>query len=115
MITGLREKILDSLRELNVDAGEVLTTDTHSVNAVVMTRRGYHPIGEVIPHEKLIKHIKSATREALNCLTPGSFSWRVGKAQGVNVIGEKQIEELSLLADKAPANVKSCTTFFFAF
>jgi len=115
MITGLREKILDSLRELNVDTGEVLTTDTHSVNAVVMTRRGYHPIGEVIPHEKLIKHIKSVTREALNRLTPSSFSWRVGKAQGVNVIGEKQIEELSLLADKALQKAKKKVVPLFTF
>lgn len=115
MITGLREKILASLQEMHIDAGEVLTTDTHSVNAVVMTRRGYHPIGEAIPHEKLIELVKSTTREALNRLTPASFSWRVGQAQWIKVIGEKQIEELSLLADKALQKAKKRVVPLFTF
>lgn len=101
MISGLREKIFEALKKLGVDAGEVLTTDTHVVNAIIMTSRGYHPLGEAIPHEKLISYVKQVIREALSNMAPASVAWRVGEVPEVNVIGEKQIKEMSLLADEA--------------
>ncbi len=101
MVSGLREKILVALRELGVDAGEVLTTDTHAVNGIVKTTRGYYPVGEAIPHEKLIRHVKRATREALNNMKPAAAAWRSDRIANVRVIGEKQISMMSLLADKA--------------
>lgn len=106
MVSGLREKILDALRDLGVDAGEVLTTDTHAVNGIVKTTRGYYPVGEAIPHGKLIKHIKRATREALNNMKPASVAWRSDRVTNVRVIGEKQISEMSLLADDALKRAK---------
>ncbi|MFQ6067913.1 MAG: DUF2070 family protein [Candidatus Bathyarchaeia archaeon] len=114
MISGLREKVLDALKELGVDEGEVLTTDTHVVNAIIMTARGYHPLGEVIPHEKLINYIKHAVREALSNLRPASVAWRLGEVANVKVIGEKQIEEMSLLADRALQRAKETAVPLFA-
>jgi putative membrane protein len=101
MVSGLRDKILDSLGDLGVDGGEVLTTDTHVVNAVVMTARGYHPLGEAIPHEKLISYVKDVVTEALNKREPASAAWCAGAVQNVKVIGETQIETLPFLADKS--------------
>ncbi len=113
MVSGLREKVLNALKELSVDEGEVLTTDTHVVNAVVMTSRGYHPLGEAIPHEKLISYIKQAVKEALSNMTSASTARRVGKVTKVKVIGEKQIEEMSLLADKALRRAKKIAVPLF--
>ena len=106
MVSGLREKILKAAEGLGVDAGEVFTTDTHSVNAVVMTRRGYHPLGEVISHERLISYVEEAIKEALLDLKSSRVSWRTGQVVDVKVIGEKQIEELASLADEALKRAK---------
>ncbi len=106
MVSGLRESILDSMKELGVDAAEVLTTDTHAVNAIVMTQRGYHPLGEAIPPDALIAYIKHAVKEALNNLKPASVAWQIGTVSNVTVIGEKQIKEMSSLADKALQRAK---------
>lgn len=114
MVYGLRGMILDALKELGVDAGEVLTTDTHVVNAIIMTTRGYHPVGEAIPSEKLIYHIKHAVKEALSNMKPASAAWRVGAVPNVRVIGEKQIKEMSVLADKALRRAKKTAVPLFA-
>jgi putative membrane protein len=106
MVSGLRDKILTSLRDLGVDSGEVLTTDTHGVNAIVMTSRGYHPLGEVIPHERLIGYVRSVVADALNNMKHASASWRSGTVPNVNVIGAKQIEEMPFLADKSLSKAK---------
>ena len=101
MITGLREKILDALASAGFDEGEVFTTDTHAVSAVVLGSRGYHPVGEVMNHTTLIDHINAAAAEAVrnleNC-TAGGLRITVPK---VRVIGEARLESLSLLVDKA--------------
>ncbi|NIQ08112.1 MAG: DUF2070 family protein, partial [Candidatus Korarchaeota archaeon] len=73
MVSGLREKILSALRSQGIDEGEVFTTDTHSVNALVLTSRGYHPVGEAIDHDKLIGYIKKTTYAATSDLEPAKM------------------------------------------
>lgn len=106
LVSGLREKILGALKDLGVDEGEVLTTDTHVVNAIVMNARGYHPIGEAISHEKLIAYVRCVVKEALENLEPVVSSWQVGDIPKVRVIGEKLIMELPLVADRALRRAK---------
>jgi len=101
LVSGLREKILGALKDLGVDEGEVFTTDTHVVNAIVTNARGYHPVGEAISHEKLVAYVRCVVKEALENLEPVMSSWQVGDVPKVRVIGEKQIEELPLVADRA--------------
>jgi len=113
MISGLREKILSALSEVGVDHGEVFTTDSHAVNAVVLNARGYHPIGEAMDQETLIKHIKEAASNALAGLEPAEASWRTENVSGVRVIGEKQIEDMCLLADKALQRAKKLAISIF--
>ncbi len=106
MVSGLREKIASSLEELRVNECEVLTTDTHAVNAIVTNARGYHPLGDAIPHDKLIFYIRTAVKKALDELKPTAVAWRVGKVPNVKVIGEAQIQEMSHLADEALQRAK---------
>ena len=113
MVSGLREKILGTLKELDVDDGEILTTDTHAVSAVVLNRRGYHPVGEVMDHEKLIGYIKKAVQEALKNLEPVEVSWQTITVPNVKVIGAKQIEALCVLADKASKQAKKSAALLF--
>ncbi|MEM3041339.1 MAG: DUF2070 family protein, partial [Nitrososphaerota archaeon] len=115
MVSGLREKILRSLQDLGINNGEILTTDTHVVNAVVLTGRGYHPIGEVIDHDKLIEYVKMATKEALGNLEPGEVSWRQEDICGVKVVGERLINNLTLLVDRVAKKAKRNSAFIFPF
>jgi putative membrane protein len=113
MISGLREKILSTLRELGIDEGEILTTDTHAVNGVVLTPRGYHPIGEAMDQAKLIKYVTEAVTKALNSLEPAKVSWHTKTVPDIRVIGEKQIEALCALTEKAAEQAKRLALTLF--
>jgi len=112
MMSSLREKILSDLERLGINYGEVFTTDTHIVNAVVLSKRGYHPIGEVIDHNKLIGYVRCAVLEALGNLSPAEVAWNKTVIPKVKVIGEKQIDELSLLTDTVSKKAKRSSIIF---
>lgn len=114
MISGLREKILSELGEIGFVDGEVHTTDTHAVCGVVRTARGYHPVGEVMDQSKLISYIKQAAVKALGNLEPAEASWRTVIIPNVNVIGEKRIEELCLVADRTAKQAKRLAMSLFS-
>ena len=106
MVSGLRDKILSALKELGIDDGEVLTTDTHSVCGMIRSARGYNLVGEAIDHMKLISYIKEATLHALERMEPAEASWLREVIPDVKVIGEQQITELTVLADKTTERAK---------
>ncbi|MGD0978504.1 MAG: DUF2070 family protein [Candidatus Bathyarchaeia archaeon] len=106
MVSGLRERILSSLLSLGIDAGEIFTTDTHAVSALILTEHGYHPVGEAIEKEKLISYIKDATHSALANLENVRVSCRSITVPSVKVIGAKQLEALCILIDKAIQRAK---------
>jgi putative membrane protein len=106
IVSGLREKILSALRGMGIDSGEVFSTDTHSVSGIVLGKRGYHPIGEAMNHEKLINSIKQATANALASLEPARAGFRTVSVPNVKVIGRERLESLSLLTDKGLRRAK---------
>jgi putative membrane protein len=106
MVSELRERILSSLRSMGIDAGEIFTTDTHAVSALILIEHGYHPVGEAIENEKLIGYIKDATRSALVNLENVGVSCRSITVPRVKVIGAKQLEALCLLIDKVIQRAK---------
>jgi putative membrane protein len=113
MISGLREKILSALLEIGVNGGEVFTTDTHAVNAVVLNARGYHPIGEVMDQEQLIENVKRAVAAAINNLEPAEAGWKTETVPNVKVVGQKQIESMCMLAEKAGTQAKKLALLMF--
>jgi putative membrane protein len=113
MVSGLREKILTSLKSSGFHESEVFTTDTHAVSAVVLGRRGYHPVGEAMNHKTLISYIREATRAAvanLESCNAGCLRLVVPK---VRVIGEARLASLSLLVDKALRRAKQIVAPIF--
>jgi putative membrane protein len=106
MVSGLRENILSALDSIGVSEGEVFTTDTHSVNAVILGNRGYHPIGEAIPHDTLIGYVKEAVLAATANLEPVKAASSSITVPGVKVIGETQLEALCILIDKTLQKAK---------
>lgn len=106
MVSGLRECILSGLNAIGVDEGEVFTTDTHSVSAVILGNRGYHPIGEAMQHDALIGYVKEAVLGALSNLEPVKATCSSITIPRVKVIGEKQLEKLCLLIDNTLQKAK---------
>jgi len=114
MQSGLREKILSTLYSIGFDEGEILTTDTHAVSAVVLGGRGYHPIGEAIDHEKLISYIKEAALLAMENLESCKTGSRRISVKNVKVIGKSKLEMLVLMLDKALQKTKKVSIPIFA-
>jgi putative membrane protein len=113
MVSGLREKILRRLRELGFDDGEILTTDTHVVNGIVLTPRGYHPLGEAIEHEKLMKYIEQAAINAKDNLEPAEAAYFTKEVPNVKVVGEEQVGLLCMLTEKAFQRAKRLASTVF--
>lgn len=93
MKSGLREKILTKLKEIGIEDGEIMTTDTHIVNGLVSTKLGYHPVGDALDENEFIKAILNGVKEALkdleNCEV--AFNSTFVKAK---VFGRKSMENL---------------------
>jgi putative membrane protein len=98
MVRGLREEIRLSLKDI-IDDCEVLTTDTHAVNARSSSIRGYYPIGEVIDHKTLISYIRNLVVQAVSDTQKSENAYRLDKIKNIKVIGEKRLVELSKLVD----------------
>jgi putative membrane protein len=113
MVSGLRDKILSAIKELGIDDGEILTTDTHSVCGMIRSTRGYNLVGEAIDHQKLIAQIKEAASIALINMEPATASWRTEIIPKVKIIGEQQITELTVLADRTTERVKRVAVVLF--
>jgi putative membrane protein len=106
MISGLREKLIGGLESLGFDESEVFTTDTHAVSALVTGRRGYHPIGEVMDPELLIRFISEVAKKAesnLELCKAGCIQFMIPQ---VKVIGEEQLNSITTLVDKAIVKTK---------
>ena len=113
MISGLRDEILLALKELGINDGEVLTTDTHSVCGMIRSTRGYNLVGEAIDHLRLISYIKETALQALGNMESAVASWSNEVIPDVKVIGEQRIMEFTVLADQATERVKRVSTFLF--
>jgi putative membrane protein len=113
MISGLREKILCALNSDGFDQCEVFTTDTHAVSAVVVGRRGYHPIGELINQDRLIEIIKEAAHNAVANLETCKVGYRHIEVPKVRLIGTESLESLTVLIDKTIRRAKQIVAPIF--
>ena len=113
MIPKLREKILASLASLGFDDSEVFTTDTHAVSALVTGKRGYHPIGEVMDHDLLIRYIDEAVGTADANLEESKAGCIQFVVPQVRVIGEERLHSISSLVDKAIVKAKKVVAPIF--
>ncbi len=113
MVPHLREKIISSLSSLGFSNSEVFTTDTHAVSAIVTGSRGYHPVGEAMDHDLLIKHITEAASKAAANLETAKAGCVQFVVPQVRVIGEERLHSVSILIDKAIAKAKKVVAPLF--
>jgi putative membrane protein len=113
MVSGLREKILSALKSAGFHECEVFTTDTHAVSAVVLGRRGYHPVGEAMNHETLMRYITGVAKAAASNMESCKAGCLRLVVPNVRVIGEARLGTLSLLVDKALRRAKQVVAPIF--
>ena len=106
MISGFREKVLAALGSAGLSESEVFTTDTHAVSAVVTGRRGYHPVGEVMDQEILIRYICDAAKKAEGNLEASNVGCLQLVVPKVRVIGEARLKSMTTLIDRAIQKLK---------
>jgi putative membrane protein len=111
MISGLREKALKELSDL-VSDGEIMTTDTHVVNAIVSIDRGYHPVGEAVDEKKLIDYFRQGVSKALKNLDDATTAYRIVEIQDVKSLGEEVIN-ISNLVDVTYNFLKTITPIIY--
>jgi putative membrane protein len=93
MASGLRERILSSLKEMGVADGEVMTSDTHMVNGIASSRFGYHPIGEATDPEGIVASVRTAANEARKNIEPADASFSCSEVQ-VKTLGLSSFSQL---------------------
>jgi len=96
MRSGLREKIISALSSRGFDFAEVWTSDTHLVNAIGATTRGYYTIGERTEESRLIWYIVNAAEAARIGLTKCQVSYSRVVVPQLTVLGNAG---LNLLGD----------------
>lgn len=97
MALGLRERLHQELVPNLVDEAEILTTDTHQVNAISTKGEGYSPIGLDIPPEEIIQAVKRLVAEAKQNLEPVKVGVHVGETSSLHVMGAGTVETLTEL------------------
>jgi putative membrane protein len=95
IIQGLREKLLEHVTSLGYVDAEILSSDTHLVNAIGATDRGYHPAGEVMELIKVCHYIEEVLTGVT--LTPAMASYARIAVDDVQIIGVKGIELLRMV------------------
>ena len=106
MVSGLREEILSYLSSLGISEGEVFTTDTHAVSALILGGHGYHPVGEVMDKTRLLGYIKDVTLAAIAALDRAKAAFGGVIVKDVTVLGAQQLETLCLLIDRSLQTAK---------
>ena len=101
MISGLREMIIENLKSNGFDDAEAMTSDTHVVNALGATSRGYSPIGERTDKAKFLSYVLATSREASSKLETCKVSHTRTMIRGLGVLGKTGLDTLSDVLDSA--------------
>ena len=90
MELGFREIIFDSVKDLDIDEIEVMTTDTHTVNTL---SAGYNPVGTV-EKEKIIEYVRLSINEAIKDLEPVEAGTNMERILNLKTFGPNNSTEL---------------------
>lgn len=94
MISGLREELVSTLKQAGFEEAEVATSDTHIVNGLSISPRGYYPIGERVDPTSTRDYVRKAADQARRKLEPASVKHVRVKVEGIKIIGERGLQFL---------------------
>ncbi len=94
MEPGFREEIFESLKTEGIHKAEVLTTDTHLVNAISLSSKGYPPVGKNKPTETM-EAICTSVKVAKQSMQRVSVGLGFGEIRDLQTFGEKGFDTLT--------------------
>lgn len=101
IISGARESILSEVKTRTSIEAELLTSDTHLVNAIGATTRGYYPLGERTERRRLAEYVSMTIEEANSKLAECTASYSRVMVPGLMVLGEKGLSLISEVLESA--------------
>ncbi|MCC7556418.1 MAG: DUF2070 family protein [Methanoculleus marisnigri] len=87
---GVREQLRAVVLD-HADEGEIMTTDTHTVNTI----SGKNPVGYAVPPGEIIPYIEQAVREAFADLSGGRVGSATASCEGITVFGSQRVSQLA--------------------
>ncbi len=105
-IVGLRQKISDELKRVDVALIELCTSDTHKSAARYLTNRGYHALGEDSNIETLVATIKRLEKLAEDRLSRGSVT-AITSQLTLPLIGDKSLNDFATLTKETLSFTKA--------
>ena len=105
MEPGFREKTIGALKTQGYEDAEVVTSDTHVVNAISLSSKGYPPVGRNKPDETL-EHILMASAKAREGMQTVQVGLGFGKVAGLRTLGERGFDVLTQNIMEAAATAK---------
>ncbi len=90
MVIGFRERIIKQLKELGLDEVEVMTSDTHFVNAL---SGGHNPVGRN-SQDIILEKVVECTRNAMKDLEDVTVACEVSKIKDLKTLGPTHATEL---------------------
>jgi putative membrane protein len=94
MQQGLREQILQSIKEMGLSDAEVMTTDTHLVTGLVRSPLGYYPVGAALPTADFVTQITRTVQKAMSNLEDSSAGFSKFSLQ-LQVLGSEAFQSIS--------------------
>ncbi len=92
---GYRDRVVGLLKGQGFANVEIVTTDTHIVNAVSLSHKGYPPVGRERPDD-VLDAIGIAVTKARENMRPASIGLEFGEVRGVKTFGERGFDTLTL-------------------
>jgi len=90
MVQGFREEILESVKSLGIEDGEVMTSDTHYVNTF---SGGHNPVGKR-KRNRILEGIIECVKSAIDDLEPVEAACATVRVENLNTLGPTNSTEL---------------------
>lgn len=113
MVSGLREDVISSLKEKGFHESEIATSDTHIVNGLSASARGYYAIGERVDRASVVSYVTQVASKARAELEAASLQYVRVKVQGLRVIGEGGLRFLGDVLEASFKQFKRSVIFRF--
>jgi putative membrane protein len=94
MAQGLRDRILQSIRQTGVSDAEVMTTDTHLVTGLVRSPLGYYPVGAALPTSSFVTQITETVQKAIANLEESGAGFSKFSLQ-LQVLGSETFQSIT--------------------
>jgi putative membrane protein len=91
----LRCALTSSLKEQGWEQAELITTDTHTVNGVILGGRGYVAVGEKISQEEVVETFSKLSKETLESLEEAEAKYLRVVHRGVMIYTDEAFRSLA--------------------